>query len=90
VERLAAVAAQLDPGHDVNGEEVKALLKANTDEAILRGVFGVPTMAVDDQLFWGQDALPMLAGYLAGDAWFDGPAWQAASQLPVGVARPKA
>ena len=87
--RLEAITAQLSPGSDVHGDEVKALLKANTDEAILRGVFGVPTMAVDDKFFWGQDALPLLAAYLAGDAWFDGPAWQAASQLRVGVSRPK-
>ena len=31
------------------------------------GVFGVPTMAVDDELFWGTDSFPHLARYLAGD-----------------------
>jgi hypothetical protein len=49
---------------------VKARLKANTDEAIAQGLFGVPTFAVDDKLFWGFDALPMLRAYLAGDGWF--------------------
>jgi len=27
----------------------------------------VPTMAVDDELFWGTDSFPHLARYLAGD-----------------------
>jgi hypothetical protein len=40
-----------------------------------------------ERLFWGHDALPMLRACLDGDAWFDGPAWAAASRLPVGVRR---
>jgi len=44
----------------------KRLLDAN-HEAIERGVFGVPTMAVDDELFWGTDSFPHLARYLDGD-----------------------
>ena len=31
----------------------------NTDEAIARGVFGVPTLAIGDELFWGADATDM-------------------------------
>ena len=87
--RLAEVTAKLAPARDVASDEVKAKLKANTDEALALGLFGVPTLQVDDKLFWGSDALPMLSDYLSGDAWFSGPAWQAASQLPVGVVRPK-
>jgi 2-hydroxychromene-2-carboxylate isomerase len=37
--------------------EVKDRLKAVTQEAIERGVFGAPTMFVGDQMFWGQDRL---------------------------------
>ena len=36
---------------------VKDALRANTDEAIARGVFGVPTMFVGDTLYFGQDRL---------------------------------
>ena len=36
--------------------EVKDALRRNTDEAIARGVFGVPTLAIGDELFWGADA----------------------------------
>jgi 2-hydroxychromene-2-carboxylate isomerase len=37
--------------------EVKAALKATTEEAVERGVFGAPTFFVDDQMFFGQDRL---------------------------------
>ena len=36
---------------------IKAALKANTDDAIARGVFGAPTFFVGDQMFWGNDRL---------------------------------
>ena len=36
---------------------VKDALRANTDEAIARGVFGAPTMFVGDTMFFGQDRL---------------------------------
>jgi 2-hydroxychromene-2-carboxylate isomerase len=37
--------------------EIKARLRAATDEANRRGVTGVPTIAVGDELFWGDDRL---------------------------------
>ena len=37
--------------------EVKARLKAVTEEAVARGVFGAPTFFVGEQMFWGQDRL---------------------------------
>ena len=47
--------------------EVKARLRAQTDEAIARGVFGVPMMEANGELFWGYDDLPYLELFLAGD-----------------------
>lgn len=41
----------------MNDPEVKARLKAVTDEAVQRGVFGAPTMFVGDEMFFGQDRL---------------------------------
>ena len=38
-------------------EDVKAALKDNTETAVNRGVFGAPSMFVDNQLFFGQDRL---------------------------------
>lgn len=40
-------------------------LERNTTQALLRGVFGVPTYGVGDELFWGQDRLPHLDAHLA-------------------------
>ena len=85
--RLAAMSKQLAPSRDPSDDAVKAQLRAHADEAIAKGVFGVPAFEVDGKVFWGQDALPMLRAYIAGDAWFDGPRWNAASGVPVGIAR---
>lgn len=38
-------------------EEVKSVLKDNTEKAVQRGVFGAPSMFVDNQLYFGQDRL---------------------------------
>jgi len=86
-ERLALLTDQLGPAQPVDHAQVKLRLQSNTQEAIAQGVFGVPSFVVDEKLFWGQDALPMLRAYLMGDAWFDGPDWQAPAQCPVGIRR---
>ena len=80
VARLQALTQQLAPQREVGSDEVKAQLKAHTDEAITQGTFGVPTFVVDGKLFWGFDALPMLRDYLRGDVWFSGPQWDAAAR----------
>ena len=85
--RLRALADALAPRRDPAGDEVKAELRRGTNDAVARGVFGVPTFDVDGRLFWGLDALPMLRAALQGDAWFDGPQWQAAAVAPPGVTR---
>ena len=54
----AVLALSADP-------QVKAQLKAVTDEAVARGVFGAPTMFVGDQMFWGQDRLDWVREALA-------------------------
>ncbi|AEG91747.1 2-hydroxychromene-2-carboxylate isomerase [Ramlibacter tataouinensis] len=87
-QRLQALTQALQPPRDPAGDAVKAELKANTDEALAHGVFGVPAFAVDDRLFWGFDALPMLRAWLEGDAWFRaGGDWDAATQVGAGVRR---
>jgi len=85
--RVAALTARLAPPLDPNADAVKAALRANGDAALAAGVFGVPTMEVDGRLFWGADSLAMLAAFLRGDAWFDGPAWEREGQPRPGIAR---
>ena len=45
--------------------EVKEALKARTDAAVQRGIFGAPTMFVGEQMFWGQDRLDFVRDALA-------------------------
>jgi 2-hydroxychromene-2-carboxylate isomerase len=71
--RVAAVAATLgiDPDALVDAvarPEIKARLKAETDAAIARGVFGSPFLFVDDEPFWGVDRLDHLEIRLKEDA----------------------
>jgi 2-hydroxychromene-2-carboxylate isomerase len=75
-ERVAALATLLQPRLDPASDEVKQRLRTETDAALARGLFGVPTLGIDDRLFWGFDALDMAAAALRGDPWFDGPEWQ--------------
>jgi 2-hydroxychromene-2-carboxylate isomerase len=81
-QRQAVLQERLAPPRDPNSEEVKAQLREATQAAIDAGVFGVPSIAVDDKLFWGQDALPMLRDYLTAGSWFQGPDWDNCSALP--------
>ena len=85
--RLQALSAHLAPRRDPASEEVKAQLKAHTQEAIEQRVFGVPSFKVDDKLFWGLDALPMLRDYLAGDPWFAQGHWEGVSRVGAGAVR---
>lgn len=45
---------------------VKEKLKANTEEAISRGVFGAPTFFIGKHMFWGNDRFPLMEEVLAG------------------------
>ena len=91
IQRLQVLTQQLTPQRDMQDKalaaSIKLQLKKNTENAIAKGVFGVPSMAVDDKIFWGLDALPMLRAYLLGDAWFDCADWENARQVSVGVSR---
>ncbi len=57
--------------------EIKALLKANTDEALHRGVFGVPAFFLegeeDGAFYWGQDRLHFLEKALGGPQGYQAP-----------------
>ena len=72
---------------DPQSVEVKQMLQQQTQQAIDLGLFGVPSMVVNGQIFWGQDALPMLRAYLQSDAWFESADWLDAGKLPVGIRR---
>jgi 2-hydroxychromene-2-carboxylate isomerase len=62
----AAQQVGLDP-HEVesatNDPQIKQTLRAATDAAHGRGVFGVPTLGIDEELFWGDDRLEDAAAH---------------------------
>jgi 2-hydroxychromene-2-carboxylate isomerase len=68
IEKAASGAGLDGPAlvRDAQQPEAKARLRAQTDAAIEDGVFGVPSMRVEDQLFWGYDDWPYLELFLAG------------------------
>ena len=47
-------------------EPVKQRLRENTEQALARGIFGVPTLAARNELFWGFDDLEYLEMFLSG------------------------
>ncbi len=62
-------AGGFDPGEIerlTQAPEVKAALKATTEEAVGRGVFGAPTLFVGDEMFFGQDRMDFVREALAG------------------------
>ena len=65
---IAAAASELHPRAVTKGIEsqiVKETLRKATDEAIALGVVGVPTVAIGDRLFWGDDRLEEAAAELS-------------------------
>ncbi len=65
---LAAAACELHPRallQALKRESIKQKLKDATEDAITRGVPGVPTVRVGEELFWGDDRLEEAAGALA-------------------------
>lgn len=66
-EALARVGMDVDGLADrIQDPEIKQRLRDNTDGALAAGVTGVPTVAVGDELFWGDDRLEDAAAALAG------------------------
>jgi len=67
--------------------DVKDALRTATDAALAAGVFGVPTFALDGELYWGNDATAMIEDRLADPTLFDGDEYRRIAALPVGVVR---
>jgi 2-hydroxychromene-2-carboxylate isomerase len=69
----------------IESEEVKAQLRRDTADAIQLGVFGVPTFWLNDQLFWGEDALPMVLYCARTPNWLESKEVKRISSLPSGM-----
>jgi 2-hydroxychromene-2-carboxylate isomerase len=89
IEALADVAESLgidDPAAAIARDEVKRELLANGEEAKALGVFGVPTLRVRDELFWGNDATELALAYARDPAALDAE-MRRVDQLPEAVQR---
>jgi 2-hydroxychromene-2-carboxylate isomerase len=84
---LASELGLADVNAALNDTLVKQRLRANTDWAIARQIFGVPTFIIGEELFWGQDAFEMVLDYLNEPAMFAEPEMRRIERLPVGVVR---
>jgi 2-hydroxychromene-2-carboxylate isomerase len=92
---IADLAAQLsvaDPQAALADPAIKQRLRDNTSWACSRGVFGVPTLVIGEELFWGHDAVDMALDYLRLPQTFADPDMRVIDTLPIGAARtqPKA
>ena len=79
-----------DAAQRVAAPDVKDALRRETDAAIARGIFGVPTLAVDSELFWGCDATDMALAFAKAGARYDDPEYARVGDLPAAAERPGA
>jgi len=77
-----------DPQTALADPALKQKLRANTEWAIERGIFGVPTLVIDDEIFWGHDALDMALDFIRDPKSFADPEMNKIKSLSVGVVRP--
>ena len=86
--RFAALLKELElKKEDLEKPEVKDKLRSNTEEAVQRGVFGVPTFEVDGELFWGADSIEFLKDFLKNPSAIKNEEMRRLDSLPAGAAR---
>ncbi len=87
-QRFASLCAELGvPAERLSSAEIKDALKSGTEEAADRGVFGVPSLLVDGQAFWGAYSIEFLKAFLKNPRLFDSEEMRRVATLPVGAAR---
>jgi len=86
---LAAQLAVADPQAALADPAIKQRLRDNTQWACSRGVFGVPTLVIGEELFWGHDAVDMALDYLEKPQAFADDDMRVIDTLPVAAARIK-
>ncbi len=67
--------------------EVKEALRRATEEAAARGVFGIPTFVIGDEVFWGLDTTDLVLDYLNDPTMLESGEFARISSLPIAQAR---
>jgi 2-hydroxychromene-2-carboxylate isomerase len=91
-DELAAFAETVGIPIELAGDDAaKAALRANTDQAIARGVFGVPSFVCASgsghEVFWGVDAFDMLLAWLDDETLFEREPYQHLNEVKIGIER---
>ncbi len=84
---LGARLGVADPDAATEQRDVKDALRANTEAAIAEGVFGVPSVVVGGEVFWGVDATDFALQYLDDPALLRDPEFHRVANLPAGAKR---
>ena len=66
---------------------IKQRLIDNTAAAVAQGVFGVPTLVVRGQCFWGSDTIPWVNAFVDDPRMFESGEMQRAAQVEIGASR---
>jgi 2-hydroxychromene-2-carboxylate isomerase len=86
---IAALAQSLGVHRErLADSSVKNSLREATARAAQRGVFGVPSFCIDEQVFWGSDAVDFAAAYLTDPSILATDEIRNADALPIGASRP--
>ena len=86
--RLAELSERLgisDYATAISSQRVKNQLRMNTECASKLNIFGVPTIVIDDKLFWGNDMTGMAMAYLANRKMFENEEFCRLTDLPNGL-----
>ena len=67
--------------------QVKEALRRGTEEAAERGVFGIPTFVIGDEVFWGLDTTDLVLDYLNNPNMLKTGEYARISDLPIAQAR---
>jgi 2-hydroxychromene-2-carboxylate isomerase len=86
--RFAALCRELRVSPEaLSSADVKERLRKATEEAAKKGVFGVPTLEVDGELFWGADAMDFARAFFDDPSVLRNDETRRVDALPVGAAR---
>jgi 2-hydroxychromene-2-carboxylate isomerase len=86
--RFSGLCKELGVSADrLEAQGIKDQLRKNTDQAAARGVFGVPTLAADGEVFWGADAIDFVQAFLADPAVIRNDEMRRVDRLPVEALR---
>lgn len=87
LQQVADAAGRPDALALIGEQDVKDRLRQATEEAVTAGVFGVPSLVIDGEIFWGADAMAMALDYLADPTAFHSGEMARVSTLPEGIQR---